>query len=152
MSPSTTAAMRANRRADTKPELRLRSLLWRQGYRFRKDFRLDLASVRVRPDVVFTRPRVAIFVDGCFWHGCPAHCRLPTRNHDYWTAKIAGNQARGHVQDTALRREGWTVLRFWEHDVLEATASEIAKTLSLCGTQGSSGLTDGLDAEHAEGS
>ena len=77
--------MRAIRRAGTKPEIALRSALHRLGYRYRKDHRLDLADgVRVRPDIVFTARKVAVFVDGCFWHACPAHGREPAVNEWYW--------------------------------------------------------------------
>src|SRR3989454_673270 len=82
------------RQLDTKPENRLRSALHRLGLRYRCDLRLDLDGVRIRPDVVFTRRRVAVFVDGCYWHGCPDHGRLPASNRAYWTAKIAGNRIR----------------------------------------------------------
>lgn len=77
--------MRANRRTDTKPELALRRELHRLGYRYRKDLRLDLGAVKVRPDIVFTARKVAIFVDGCFWHVCPEHGRQPTTNEWYCT-------------------------------------------------------------------
>ena len=78
--------MQANRRSNTKPEIALRSALHGLGYRFRKDHRLDLESgIRVRPDIVFTKRKVAVFVDGCFWHVCPEHGRQPTTNEWYWT-------------------------------------------------------------------
>ena len=81
--------MRAIRRVDTKPELALRSALHRRGYRFRKDYRLDLdAGARVRPDIAFTARRVAVFVDGCFWHACPEHGRDPAVNEWYWAPKL----------------------------------------------------------------
>jgi len=124
-SPGRAANMRANRRADTKPELALRSALHRRGYRFRKDHRLDLdAGARVRPDIAFTARRVAVFVDGCFWHGCENCCRLPAQNAEYWHPKIAGNVARDRSHSARLRRMGIKVLRIWEHSL--ADPSQIA--------------------------
>lgn len=108
--------MRANRRADTKPEVALRSALHRLGYRYRKDFRLDLPEgVRVRPDIVFTARKVAVFVDGCFWHVCPEHGREPTSNEWYWTPKLRRNVERDQAANEALVRAGWRVVRVWEH-------------------------------------
>ena len=108
--------MAAIRRAETKPETQLRSVLHARGLRFRKDYRLDLAGGRVRPDVVFTRWKVAVFVDGCFWHVCPVHGRQPTTNEWYWTPKLRRNMERDEQVNAALTEAGWTVLRFWEHD------------------------------------
>src|ERR1700678_2764360 len=104
--------MRANRRTDTKPELALHA----RGLRYRKDFRLDLADGRrVRPDVVFTRRKVAVFVDGCFWHACPDHGSKPKSNEWYWSPKLARNVERDRAADDALAQAGWTVIRLWEH-------------------------------------
>lgn len=107
--------MAAIRRVDTKPELALRSALHARGLRYRKDLRLDL-SVRVRPDIVFTRARVAVFVDGCFWHACPDHATRPASNAGFWTTKLARNVQRDREQDAALTDAGWTVVRAWEHE------------------------------------
>jgi DNA mismatch endonuclease (patch repair protein) len=108
--------MRANRRKDTKPEVALRSALHAAGYRFRKDYRLDLGVVRVRPDIVFTRHKVAVFVDGCFWHVCPIHGREPTTNEWYWGPKLRRNVERDRAADAALAEAGWAVIRVWEHE------------------------------------
>lgn len=116
--------MQAIRRSDTRPEVALRSALHHLGYRFRKDLRFAAGGLKVRPDIVFTRRRVAIFVDGCFWHACPDHGRRPTRNEWYWTPKLERNVQRDRAADAALRSAGWTVLRVWEHvDVETAIAS-----------------------------
>lgn len=117
--------MQANRRVNSAPELRLRSALHRAGARFRRDLPLDLASVRVRPDVVFTRRRIAVFVDGCFWHGCPEHGASPRANSDYWHAKIARNRERDEHADAALVDAGWVVIRVWEHEDSDAAAARI---------------------------
>ena len=99
--------MRANRHADTKPELALRSALHRRGYRFRKDHRLDLdAGARVRPDIAFAARRVAVFVDGCFWHACPEHGRNPAVNEWYWAPKLRRTVERERAADAALAAGG----------------------------------------------
>lgn len=111
--------MQANRRADTKPEIRLRSALHRLGMRFRKDFRVQAGDVKVKPDIVFTRRRIAVFVDGCFWHGCPVHGRTPTVNGWYWNPKLERNRQRDERVTAALEADDWLVLRFWEHESLD---------------------------------
>jgi DNA mismatch endonuclease, patch repair protein len=117
-SAGVTANMKANRRTDTKPELALRAALHALGYRYRKDFRLDLPLRRVRPDVAFTRRKVAVFVDGCFWHACPEHGSKPKSNEWYWSPKLARNVERDRAADEALVQAGWTVVRLWEHTSL----------------------------------
>jgi DNA mismatch endonuclease (patch repair protein) len=125
--------MRAIRRRDTKPEKALRSLLHRAGYRFRVDHPVvDGLPRPVRPDIAFTRARLAVFVDGCFWHGCPEHGRhSPGRNANYWSAKLARNRERDAEQICRLERAGWRVLRFWEHEDPRNAASAIAEALDL---------------------
>lgn len=109
--------MQANRRRDTKPELALRSALHRAGLRYRCDLRIDLpGGKRVRPDVVFTLRRIAVFVDGCFWHSCPEHGRAPSSNTGYWSPKLARNRERDRENSALLRAAGWTVIRLWEHE------------------------------------
>ena len=124
------ANMRGNRRADTKPEVALRSALHAMGYRYRKDFRLDLPLRRVRPDIAFTSRRVAVFVDGCFWHACPQHGSAPKSNEWYWSPKLARNVERDRAADTALEQAGWTVVRLWEHVPL---ADAVALVVSAVG-------------------
>jgi len=82
-------------------------------------------SVRRRADVVFTRARVAVFVDGCYWHGCPLHCRLSGQNVKWWRAKIDGNRRRDADTDLALEREGWRVVRVWTHEDVTAVADRV---------------------------
>jgi DNA mismatch endonuclease, patch repair protein len=118
--------MRANRRRDTLPEKQLRSALHRLGCRFRCNYRIQVSDTRACPDVVFTRRKIAVFVDGCYWHGCPEHGSMPVSNRDYWRAKISGNRARDAKTDTALRIAGWSVVRVWEHEDAEVAAREIA--------------------------
>jgi DNA mismatch endonuclease, patch repair protein len=125
--PGRAANMRGNRRTGTKPEMALRAALHAMGYRYRKDFRLDLPLRRVRPDIAFTRRKVAVFVDGCFWHACPDHGSKPKNNDWYWSPKLAKNVERDRAADEALTQAGWTVVRLWEHVPLtDAVAAVIA--------------------------
>jgi len=118
--------MKANRRANTKPELALRRALHALGYRYRKDYRLDLADgVRVRPDIVFTARKVAVFVDGCFWHCCPEHGSQPASNTWYWEPKLRRNVERDRAADAALDAAGWTVVRLWEHESVDAAVAGV---------------------------
>lgn len=110
-------SMRGNRRTDTRPELRLRSGLHRRGLRFRKDYPIRPDSGRpVRPDVVFPRARIAVFVDGCFWHSCPEHGHAPMANSAYWGPKLQRNVARDKETNRRLEKAGWRVVRVWEHE------------------------------------
>jgi DNA mismatch endonuclease (patch repair protein) len=122
--------MQAIRRRDTKPEIALRALLHRRGLRFRKDLRLDLDGIRVRPDIVFTRKRVAVFVDGCFWHLCPEHGRQPKVNDWYWAPKLERTVQRDQAANAALAAAGWVVIRVWEHEGVEDAAARIALVLA----------------------
>ena len=115
-STTATKKMRSNRRVDTKPEVSLRSLLHRSGLRFRKDYSIRLSNGRTaHADIVFTRKKVAIFVDGCFWHSCPQHGTLPKSNVDYWIPKLRQNAQRDRNIDAGLQALGWDVIRIWEH-------------------------------------
>ncbi len=128
-SPAVTALMRANRKVDTSPELRLRSALHRQGLRFRKHIRIDAGGTRVTPDVTFPRKRVAVFVDGCFWHGCPEHGTHPRTNSSYWSAKLTRNRERDGRVDSALSSAGWQVVRVWEHVPAEDAVANVTSVL-----------------------
>lgn len=121
--------MKANRRRDTGPEIRLRKALHALGYRYRVDHVVDADGRRVRPDVVFTRRRLVIFVDGCFWHGCPTHGRRPADPTGYWSAKLARNEERDKDDSEALERAGWTVLRVWEHELLDEAVARVRQHL-----------------------
>lgn len=123
--------MRANRRTDTAPERLVRSELHRRGLRFRKDLRIDVPYRRaVRPDIVFTKQRLAVFIDGCFWHGCPDHWTKAKHNEEYWLRKVEDNRRRDAAQTEALMSSGWRVLRIWEHTTVEKAADEIAGVLA----------------------
>ncbi len=116
--------MRRQRTAGTAPEVALRSAVHMLGLRFRTQMR-PCASVRATADIVFTRARIAVFVDGCFWHGCPAHVTWPRGNAAFWRAKIERNRARDAAATDALRATGWTVIRCWEHENLGQVAEAI---------------------------
>src|SRR6516165_9974111 len=123
--------MRAIRRTDTKPELALRSALHRE------DYRLDLdAGARVRPDIAFTARRVAVFVDGCFWHACPQHGRNPSVNEWYWAPKLRRTVERDRAADAALTAEGWLVVRIWEHVPLADALAAVTAALAARGVPG----------------
>ena len=133
--------MKANRRTDTKPELALRHALHRLGYRYRKDYRLDLESGRrVRPDIVFTGRKVAVFVDGCFWHACPEHGSKPRANEWYWGPKLIKNVERDRVNDAALILADWTVVRLWEHVPLDEAVTTVITALTATGLADPPGL------------
>lgn len=110
---------------DTAPELALRRLLWARGMRFRVDV-APLAELRSRADIVFRRAQVAVYVDGCFWHGCPEHAIPPKHNSAWWKAKLAETAARDRRVEAALHANGWTVVRVWEHEDPHEACERIA--------------------------
>lgn len=122
----TAARMSRQARRDTAPELALRRVLHRRGLRYRVDHPLP-GMPRRRADLLFTRARVAVFVDGCFWHACPIHGTMPANNQMWWTEKLRRNVARDRETDGLLAAAGWTVLRFWEHAVIEEAADVVEK-------------------------
>jgi DNA mismatch endonuclease (patch repair protein) len=115
--------MAAVKRTNTRPEVRLRSALHAAGYRYRKDFAIRVDGRLIRPDVAFTRWRVAVFLDGCFWHCCPVHGEVPATNTGLWAAKLEANAARDRQQTQLLTDAGWLVIRIWEHEPLETAVS-----------------------------
>jgi len=121
-------SMESNRGRDTRLELALRRRLYRDGYRYWTHRRPE-QSLRCVADVVFPRLKLAVFIDGCFWHWCPTHGTMPVLNRDWWRAKLEGNKARDHKNDLALRAAGWTVLRLWEHEPLEDMRASVARAI-----------------------
>ena len=121
--------MLANRRIDTAPEVALRRALHACGLRFRKDHRLDLPGRRVRPDIAFTRAKLAVFVDGCFWHRCPLHASFPRANAAYWASKLEATVERDGRTNAALIAAGWRVLRVWEHEPIGTAVVRIVAAL-----------------------
>jgi DNA mismatch endonuclease, patch repair protein len=121
--------MRANPSRDTEPERRLRAVLHARGYRFRANLRVEAYGLRVRPDIVFTRHRLVVFVDGCFWHSCPTHGNSPRVNTGYWLPKLTRVLERDRRADDLLSKAGWTVMRVWEHERLDVAADQIVAAL-----------------------
>lgn len=122
-------SMQSNRRCDTKPERQLRSHLHRNGLRFRKDLLIRADGLSVRADVVFPARRVAVFVDGCFWHQCPEHATMPKTNSEFWEPKLQRNVERDRQVNRALTQSGWTVIRCWEHETPLELLPRIAAAL-----------------------
>jgi len=110
---------------DTKPEKLLRSALHAEGLRFR----IHRRDIPGRPDLVFVKARVAVFIDGCFWHGCPVHCVKPKTNRAFWLSKIRRNKARDVKVNATLAAGGWKVRRYWEHD-LKIRMPQIVRALT----------------------
>lgn len=130
MSAGVRRSMQANRRSGTSPEMRLRSALHAAGWRYRVDLVIVTPDGRVRPDIIFTRRKLAIFVDGCFWHGCPEHGVRPKSNESYWGPKLRRNAQRDRRDVERLEAAGWTVLRLWEHVPPEKALRSVGRVLS----------------------
>ncbi|WP_211324960.1 very short patch repair endonuclease [Williamsia limnetica] len=121
--------MREQRRRDTAAEMRIRRLLHAVGIRYRVDVKLE-PDMRTRGDIVWRGLLLVVFVDGCFWHGCPVHATRPKSNADWWAEKLDANVRRDRATDAELRSRGWTVLRFWEHDPPDDAVRTIRCSLS----------------------
>lgn len=115
--------MERQSRRDTKPELALRRAVWRLGLRYR----VDIAPIpaRRRADLVFTRAKVAVYVDGCFWHSCPTHATIPKANREWWVAKLEANTRRDRYTEARLAEAGWAVVRVWEHEPVNKAARRV---------------------------
>jgi DNA mismatch endonuclease (patch repair protein) len=125
--PGVRRRMQLQRERDTGPEMTVRRRLHALGLRYRVDVPI-VPGTRRRADIVFSRARVAVFVDGCFWHGCPEHGRRDhATNGWYWPDKIRGNVARDADTTERLEAAGWIVMRFWEHDDLVVAADDVAR-------------------------
>jgi DNA mismatch endonuclease, patch repair protein len=125
-SPATSSRMSRQASRDTAPEVALRKELHRRGLRFRVDHPVP-GLPRRRTDIIFTRQRIAVFVDGCFWHSCPLHGTAPISNREWWAAKLRANVRRDRETDAFLLCAGWTVLRFWEHDAIDVAAASVER-------------------------
>jgi DNA mismatch endonuclease (patch repair protein) len=120
--------MQANRSFDTTLEALLRSELHKRGLRFRKHVNVH-GSVKCRADIIFRRAQICVFVDGCYWHGCPKHFRTPRVNSAWWNEKIADNRQRDRRKSAALRRQGWKVIRIWEHQLSPKGVARVAESI-----------------------
>jgi DNA mismatch endonuclease (patch repair protein) len=123
-SPAARKVMRGNRKRDTRPEMALRRAAHALGLRYRVAAR-PVAGQPWTADMVFTRARVAVFVDGCYWHGCPDHFKPPRTNAAYWSPKIARNRARDQLVDGILAGRGWISLRIWEHEPVPVALNRV---------------------------
>lgn len=123
LSAAVSAEMQRMPRSSTGPEIRLRRELHRRGLRFR----VNHPGLPGRPDIAFTRARLAVFVDGCFWHSCPEHCVLPKHNQAWWQEKLARNVSRDREKDAQLGLMGWAVLHVWEHEAVVGAADRIER-------------------------
>lgn len=128
MRRSSSERMRRVGRRDTDCELRLRSRLHAIGFRYRVDYCVE--GLRTKPDIAFVRARVAIFIDGCYWHGCPEHGTISKTNVGFWRAKIEGNRERDRRLTKDLTRAGWRVVRLWSHESLGTMLERIRDALT----------------------
>lgn len=117
--------MSAIKSRNTKPEMKLRKALFKEGLRYRVNYKLP-----GKPDIIFPGKRLVIFVDGCFWHRCPECYREPDNNKEFWKEKIARNVKRDEEVNSILNEAGWTVLRFWEHDIKRNLSEVVKKIIS----------------------
>lgn len=127
-SPAIRRKMQAQRSRDTKVELEIRRLLYAMGFRYRVD-RAPIPGLRRRADIVFSRAKVAVYVDGCFWHACPKHGTWPRKNAEWWQAKLLRNRRRDAETDCLLESSGWHVVRVWEHEPPQDAANRIVVAL-----------------------
>nr|WP_157383097.1 very short patch repair endonuclease [Nonomuraea coxensis] len=121
-------SMQSNRGKGTRPELALRRAVHALGLRYRVSIR-PLPSVRRTADLVFTKAKVAVFMDGCFWHGCPDHHTKSATNAEYWAEKVRRNRERDAETDRLLQEAGWTVIRVWEHEEATLSAEMVAEAV-----------------------
>lgn len=134
--------MLANRSRDTGPELRLRHLLHARGLRYYVD-RAPMKGLRRRADLLFPRRRIAVYVDGCFWQGCPVHGTWPKANAAFWRNKIERNRERDRDTDARLTTAGWKVVRVWEHEAPSAAAERVERIVRGASVLGRAGVESG---------
>ena len=141
-SPAVSQRMSRVRNRDTDAEMALRRELHRRGLRYRVNLRIPELGGTTRPDIVFTKAKVAVFVDGCFWHRCPIHATFPKVNKQWWEEKLEKNVRRDRATDEALRSAGWTVIRVWEHEDPAKAADRIEQLVRDRGDLAGRGATD----------
>jgi DNA mismatch endonuclease (patch repair protein) len=129
-SPTVQRVMLANRSSNTTPERLLRSALFNAGVRFRRNVR-PVANLKCEADIVLRKRRLCIFVDGCFWHGCPKHFGCPKTNSSWWNEKIEATKARDCNQSALLKAAGWNVLRIWEHEIAPTRVSSVVSRIKM---------------------
>lgn len=129
VAPGTRRSMLSNRGKDTIPEVRIRSALHRRGFRFSKHVR-PLPDLRCTADIVFPRLRIAVFVDGCFWHGCPMHATRPATNAEWWAAKLDRTVQRDQHNVEVLEAAGWVCVRVWEHQSVDEVCQLVGNAVT----------------------
>lgn len=127
-SPAALSRMKAAKPKNTAPEMALRALLFKMGLRYQVDAR-PLKELNRKADIVFRTAKVAIFVDGCFWHGCPIHGTQAKANAEFWNFKIKNNRERDLETTKLLQKAGWRVIRVWEHEDPIKVSKKIYQTL-----------------------
>lgn len=128
-SPKVRKLMQATPSRDTTPEKTFQRILYGIRLRSQKDIE-PIHGLRCKADVVFRRAKVCVFIDGCFWHGCPRHFRPPKTNRDWWLEKVQDNRQRDRRKTRLIRKHGWIVLRYWEHDVQDENSIKISKRIT----------------------
>jgi DNA mismatch endonuclease (patch repair protein) len=119
--------MRAVKSRDSRIELEFRKALWKLGFRYRK----NASNYFGRPDIILQKHKTVIFIDSCFWHGCPEHLRMPSSRQDYWVKKIERNKSRDLEVNNYYRDSGWRALRLWEHDLIRDLEGAVKNTAYL---------------------
>ena len=133
-SESVRTRMSRQRRRDTEAELRVRGILHARGIRFRVDTKPE-PDLRVKGDIVWRGMHLIVFIDGCFWHGCPKHATWPKQNAEFWRQKIEANRLRDTDTNSRLLESGWTVLRFWEHESPIEATDTVAQAVAIAKTK-----------------
>lgn len=128
LNEGTRKSMQSNKGRDTKPELALRRAVHALGMRYRVSIR-PLPKIRRTADLVFTKAKVAVFLDGCFWHGCPEHHTKAATNSEFWSEKVARTRERDRETDRLLREAGWAVVRIWEHEQPAEAAQRVSQVV-----------------------
>ena len=147
-SASVSRRMARTLQRDTPPEQALRKAIHKRGLRYRVHALVPGVD-RARPDILFPTEKVAVYVDGCFWHSCPEHATQPSNNADWWRAKLNANQARDQRHTSALQACGWTVLRFWEHE--DPTECAVVVEQVVVGIRHRPGFRETTDPSQAQG-
>ncbi len=128
LSPTVSKNFRETRTRDTGPEMALRRSLHKCGLRYRLQWPVP-GKARRTMDIAFPGLKIAVFIDGCYWHGCPKHGETPKNNRAWWKEKIASNQARDHQTEQHLQQLGWIVLRFWEHQPINEMCENVIRAV-----------------------
>ena len=130
ISDKVSGAMRSMPEHSTGPEMAVRRLLYRKGVRYRIQYPVPGAPRRTI-DIAFPGRKIAVFIDGCFWHGCSEHRNIPAHNRDWWQKKIDENRSRDRDTDEKLRKAGWEIFRFWEHDAVDKIVERLMSSISM---------------------